>query len=148
MNPSTCNSVFFEITFEYNRIDTPLIGALTSGVLTKTASRFAELGIRNHENNVIPQLVSVAEITSFSPEPYSLKCPPLRIEIVSQGCEVVASHHESNIHASGDTPYEAIENLKSVMLDIFDSLTAEPIQSLGQKAKCQRALLESLIERQ
>jgi predicted RNase H-like HicB family nuclease len=93
------------------------------------------------------QEVIYCEISSFSPEPYALKSP-IKIKIVGNDSEYIASYHESNIHASGDTPYEAIENLKSLLLDTFDSLTSEPRENLGIKAKNQRALLESIIERQ
>lgn len=93
------------------------------------------------------QDVIYCEITGFSPEPYTLKSP-IKIKIVGNDSEYIASYHESNVHASGDTPYEAIENLKSLLLDTFDSLTSEPKENLGLKAKNQRALLESIIERQ
>jgi predicted RNase H-like HicB family nuclease len=90
--------------------------------------------------------VIASEITSFAPEPYTLKSA-MHIKIVGKGSEYIASHHESNIHASGDTPFEAIENLKSLILDTFDLLTSESSANLAIKAKHQRSLLEELIER-
>ena len=87
------------------------------------------------------------DISTFAPEPYALKCP-IKIKIVGKDSEYIASHHESNIHASGDTPYEAIENLKSLILDTFDCLISEPEANLGIKAKHQLALLQSIIERE
>jgi hypothetical protein len=95
----------------------------------------------------IAQEIIYSDISSFSPEPYNLKSP-IKIKVVGNDSEYIASHYESNIHASGDTPFEAIENLKSVMLDTFDSLTSEPEGNLGLKAKHQRALLQSIIERE
>jgi predicted RNase H-like HicB family nuclease len=147
---TTPNSSFsdFEVTLAQPRSSTLLSGDFTLGIQIQTSNRVSELGVLSPEPTVSAQEVIPSEISSFAPEPYALKCPPMRIEVVGQGSEYISSHHESNIHASGDTPYEAIENLKSLMLDTFDSLTAEPLENLGQKAKCQRFLLESLIERQ
>jgi len=106
------------------------------------------LGVQQHEQAVIEEEIIQAEISSFSPEPYKL-IAALKIIIAGKNqSEYIASHHESNIHASGDTPFEAIENLKSLMLDTFDSLTLEPHENLGIKARNQRSLLESIIERQ
>ena len=149
MTPPNTNPVCFEVTWEQPRCLDPLKGEFTSGILTKTVNRPSELGVRSLDPQAVEQeVISSAEISSFAPEPYTLKCPPLRIGIVGNGNEYIASSHESNIHASGDTPYEAIENLKSLILDTFDSLMAEPLENLGGKAKNQRMLLEALIERQ
>jgi predicted RNase H-like HicB family nuclease len=148
MTPLNSNSACIEVSWEQPRAYAPLMGEFTLGVSTKTVNRISELGVFSLEPTVSTQVVIASEISSFSPESYILKCSPMRIEIVGQGSEYIASQHESNIHSSGDTPYEAIENLKSLILDTFDSLTAEPLENLGGKAKCQRALLESLIERQ
>ncbi len=95
------------------------------------------------------EIVIPCEIDSFSPEPYKLNSP-LRIVVVQKinGMDVqcVASHHLSNIHASGDTVTEAIDNLKSLILDIFEILASEPEEKMGIKAKHQLALLQSIIE--
>jgi hypothetical protein len=86
------------------------------------------------------------QIFTFTPEPYIVK-HPIGVTLIQQGNEWVASHFESNIHASGDNEVEALENLKSLMLDTFDSLTSEPEENLGPKPKCQLAVLRELIER-
>jgi predicted RNase H-like HicB family nuclease len=104
------------------------------------------------EITVLPaETVIPCDIESFSPEPYRLMIPPLRVVVVEKNIEgsvyYIASHHHSNIHASGDSQYEAIENLKSAMLDIFEILNAEPKERLGIKAKHQLALLQTIFER-
>ena len=136
----------------------PEISATLRGIFTvgsidfETRSQSVLYGVSPRSCFVVESLpeserVIDSEITTFVPEPYTLKSN-IGIKIVGQGSEYIASYHEGNIHASGDTPYEAMENLKSLILDTFDSLTSEPQENLGIKAKNQRALLESIIERQ
>jgi predicted RNase H-like HicB family nuclease len=152
MNHTNSNSDLATVTL-IERIPVPL-RKLTSGgdlLLNDTSHRFS-CGVLSRPCTTIEppptaQEVSYDQISSFSPEPYTLKSP-IKIKIVGNDSEYIASFQESNIYASGDTPYEAIENLKSLILDTFDSLTSEPQENLGTKAKHQRALLESIIERQ
>lgn len=85
-------------------------------------------------------------ITTFAPEPYVVK-HPMRVTVIQQDSEFIASHFESNVHASGDNELEALDNLKSLILDTFDSLTSEPKENLAPKPVCQLAVLQELIER-
>ena len=141
------NLACVEVTWAQPLFDKLLKGEFTCGFENQTMNRISQLGVLVPKPEVSGQEVIACEISSFSPEHYALKSP-IAIKIIGQGCEYIASHHESNIHASGDTPYEAIENLKSLILDTFDLLTSEPQENMGIKAKNQRALLESIIERQ
>jgi predicted RNase H-like HicB family nuclease len=85
-------------------------------------------------------------ITSFAPEPYEASRP---IPAVIQPCEqgFVAGFFDANIHAAGDTEEEAVRNLKSLILDVFDSLSAEPAATLGPEPKRQLAVLREFIAR-
>ncbi len=84
-------------------------------------------------------------ITSFAPEPYSLLYPiEIRIE-PAQG-SFVAFFFDANISASGDNQQQAFGNLKSLILDVYDSLRAEPPDRLGPEPKRQLAVLESYLE--
>lgn len=85
------------------------------------------------------------EISDFAPEPYRV-LDPLKIVIIEKDSQYTASHLQSNIHASGDTWIEAIDNLKSLILDIFEILTSEPEENLAIKAQNQRAILKTYIE--
>jgi predicted RNase H-like HicB family nuclease len=114
-----------------------------------TSQRFSCVAVPQPSTTVEPppktKEVSYDQISTFSSEPYSLKSP-IKIKIVGNDAEYTASFQESNIYASGDTPYEAIENLKSAILDIFEILSSEPEEKLGLKAKHQLLLLQSFIE--
>ena len=100
MNPQISSSNPVEITWDHPR-DEQLNGEFTFGISTQTTPRPSELGVCMIEPDVFSQqIISAVEISSFAPEPYTLKCPPMRVEIVGSGDEYIASNHESNIHAS------------------------------------------------
>jgi dCTP deaminase len=83
-------------------------------------------------------------ITSFAPEPYELLRQPL-VVIQQDGEGYTASLFEANIHASGDTEEEALRNLKDLILDVFDSLSAESPETLGPEPTRQLAVLKEFI---
>jgi predicted RNase H-like HicB family nuclease len=56
-----------------------------------------------------------------------------------------AGFFDANIHASGDTEEEALRNLKSLILDVFDSLSAEPPKDLGPQPARQLAVLNEFV---
>ena len=88
----------------------------------------------------------VAAITTFAPEPYELR-RPLLIILQRADQDFIAGFFDANIHASGDTEEEAFRNLKSLILDVFDSLRAESPESLGPEPKRQLAVLEEFISK-
>lgn len=94
---------------------------------------------------VRPYTIAVP-ITTFAPEPYQLR-QPLVVLVQREEEGFTASHFDSNIHASGDTEEEAFRNLKSLVLDVFDSLCAEPLEKLGPEPKRQLAVLKEFIRR-
>ena len=59
----------------------------------------------------------------------------------------IASFFDANIHASGDTEEEAFRNLKSLILDTFDSLSAEPAHRLGPEPTRQLAVLRQFVRK-
>jgi predicted RNase H-like HicB family nuclease len=87
-----------------------------------------------------------APITTFAPEPYEAS-PPALVVIQRSEDAFVASFFDANIHASGDTEEEAFRNLKSLILDIFESLSGEPPGRLGPEPKRQLAVLRQLIRK-
>jgi hypothetical protein len=144
MKQNNFNAQCVKVTWARQESGIILMGECTMGVQTEITDPVPSLGVLNLNRNVSPEVIA-DQITSFSPEPYALKSP-MHIKILGREGEYIASHHESNIHASGDTTFEAIENLKSIILDTFDLLTSEPLENLGSKAKSQRAILEGVIE--
>lgn len=83
-------------------------------------------------------------ITSFAPEPYEVI---RHIPAVVQVCEggFTAGFFDANIHASGDTEEEALCNLKSLILDVFESLQTESAANLGPEPARQLAVLREFI---
>ncbi len=83
-------------------------------------------------------------ITSFAPEPYDLiRQIPVVVQASEEG--FVAGFFDANVHAAGDTEEEAVRNLKSLILDVFDSLSAEPLATLGPEPRRQLAVLQEFL---
>lgn len=85
-------------------------------------------------------------ITSFAPEPYSL-VRPIEVLIEPVDDSYVASFFDANISASGDNQQEAFDNLKALILDVYDSLRAESSNRLGPEPKRQLAVLDRFLEK-
>ena len=83
-------------------------------------------------------------ITTFAPEPYEVQ-PGLVAVIQGREEGFIASLYDANIHASGDTEEEAFRNLKSLILDVFESLSAEASKHLGPEPRRQLAVLQQFI---
>jgi predicted RNase H-like HicB family nuclease len=84
----------------------------------------------------------VVPIETFDPEPFELM-RPFSVVVEPIDNEFTATFYDANIAASGETPAEAISNLKDVIVSTFELLTAE--KKLGAAMKWQRAVLNSLI---
>ena len=89
----------------------------------------------------------IVPITTFTPEPYRLKRDILAVVQPSEG-GFIAGFFDANVHASGDTEEEAIRNLKSLMLDLFEALTIETRGNLGPEPTRQLAVLNEFIMRE
>ena len=85
-----------------------------------------------------------AVIQTFEPELYEL-LRPITVAISDDGDGFMATFHDANISTTGDTEQEAFENLKSLILDVFDSLEREPPERLGPEPRRQLAVLRSFL---
>jgi len=83
-------------------------------------------------------------ITTFAPEPYQAH-PGLVAVLQAREEGFIASLYDANIHASGDTEEEAFRNLKSLILDVFESLSTEAPKHLGPEPRRQLAVLQQYI---
>ncbi len=83
-------------------------------------------------------------VTTFVPEPYDVR-KTIIVTIRPDETGFVASFFDANIHASGDIEEEALRNLKSLILDVFDSLCAEPTGKLGPEPKRQLKVLREFL---
>jgi hypothetical protein len=58
-----------------------------------------------------------------------------------------AGWYDVNIYTSGENEEEAVANLKSLILDFFDSLSKEAAEKLGIEPKRQLEILKTFIKR-
>jgi hypothetical protein len=85
-------------------------------------------------------------IATLAPEPYVLK-KLLPVYLESDGDSVMATFFDANISISSETEDEAFDDLKSIILDTFDCLDAEPPAQLGPEPLRQLAVLRDFIGR-
>lgn len=86
-------------------------------------------------------------INDLSEPGYKLLKPiPVVVHLEKDG-EHVASFFDGNIHASGDNDQEAFENLRSMILDTFDTLAGLQIEQMARPAADQWALLQRYLKK-
>ena len=88
--------------------------------------------------------VTVA-INTLAPEPLILK-QPIWITVQPVDDEFCAIFFDANINATGDTKFEAIENLKDLIVSNYNRFSALGEKRLGPGPRKQLAVMESLIE--
>ncbi len=85
-------------------------------------------------------------ISTLAPHPFTLlRDIPCLIQPADSG--FLASFFDANISASGDTQQEALENLKSLLIDIYDDLVSEPPEKLGPEPARQLAVLKAVLKK-
>jgi predicted RNase H-like HicB family nuclease len=83
-------------------------------------------------------------IATLVPEPYELtRDIPAVLQPVDDG--FIATFFDANISTSGDTEEEAVSNLRSLILDIFEYLESEPTEALGPEPRRQLEVLRAFI---
>lgn len=110
--------------------------------LTDLTERVTHL---ERNTNTAKAAVTTAIIQTLAPEPYCLLRP---IEVSIEGTvtgEFIAAFFDANITTSGDNEQEAFENIKGLVLDMFDSLSAEREEKLGPEPARQLAVLREFI---
>ena len=86
----------------------------------------------------------IIPINTFAPEPYEL-LKTIFVTVQSVEDEFEAGWYDANIHTSGENEEEAVSNLKSLILDYFDSFSKEPAEKLGIEPKRQFAIIKTFI---
>lgn len=85
------------------------------------------------------------DITSVDPEPYEMiRSVPVIIQ--KEADAYIAGFFEANLHASGTNEQEAFDNLRSLILDMYDSLLRD-VDTLGPEPKRQLGLLQTYLKR-
>lgn len=83
-------------------------------------------------------------IQSFAPEPYELR-RDLHVLVRPDGDSFVASFVDANVSASGDTPEDAVANLKDLIVLLLVRLSQEPPNKLGKGPARQLAVLKEFL---
>lgn len=87
----------------------------------------------------------IIPITTLAPEPYEL-VHDIPVALQAAGDGFTATYFDANLATSGDTPEEALANLKELLLDVFEDLESEE-DRLGPEPARQLAVLRSVMRR-
>jgi hypothetical protein len=83
---------------------------------------------------------------NYLEHPFEIKIPILAsVERVDTG--FIASFEEANIVTSGDSINEALGNLASLIVDIYEDLNEERLGSLGPEIERQFLILQSYLKK-
>ena len=72
---------------------------------------------------------------------------PIPVTLQPDGEEFQASFFDANVHTAGATDQEALDNLRSLILDTFDTLVDLAESELAPAAQRQRAVLRRYVRR-
>lgn len=108
--------------------------------------KVAQLGRRVRELEAREQPL-VVPINTFAPEPYIPAEKAILAVVTRVEKGYVASVHDVNVGASGDTVLEAIENLKEVLVFTLEDLGEEPPGQLSKRAASQLCALQAIMRR-
>jgi predicted RNase H-like HicB family nuclease len=109
--------------------------SLIENALRDTNSENAEIDVIKPQNILISDLEEGYEV--LKPIPIS----------VSQEEGFVAKFDDANINTSGDTWDEAVSNMRSLLLDMFDLLLMHEVGALGVEPRNQLSVLRSFIKK-
>lgn len=84
-------------------------------------------------------------VRSLAPEPYRL-LRPLEVSVRREEDTYIATFYDANLSASGDTPEEAVMNLKDVVVAAHEALSGLNPEQLGPGPAEQIAVLKEFIE--
>lgn len=92
-------------------------------------------------------MAAIVPIETVEPAPYELAKPISVVVHPAEGGGYIASYLDANINASGETPHEAVANLKDIMIGLFECLEREPPENLGKGPREQLVTLKFLLRR-
>jgi predicted RNase H-like HicB family nuclease len=117
--------------------------------LTTMALSDMVLKLQTQVKDLMGKLAShsiIVPIASFAPEPYEV-LKPFSVVVKPVDNEYVATFFDANLSMTGDTEVEAVDNLKDIILTVFDKLQTETSDNLGVEPKRQLDILRSLIRK-
>ena len=106
-----------------------------------------EVELLKYRCNVLEESFAiVTPIHTLAPEPFEI-IKPFHAVVRFQDEQYIASFFDANISASGDTRFEAIMNLKDVIVGTYDLLTQMDENELGIVPLRQKKVLEEFMQR-
>lgn len=84
-------------------------------------------------------------VNTFGSEPFKI-LKTIEVTVEPSDTEYVATWYDANLSTSGETTVEAVENLKSLILDVFTLLKKKSIDKLGPEPKRQLAVLSEYLK--
>lgn len=121
--------------------------------LAKLWSHAAELHLlRSDVTSILTRLESLEQKQAFQVTIQKLPCDELvlkrDIEVVVNGADgsFVASFFDANISASGVTEAEAVANLREMIVEVYDLLSAHEKSALGPGPRSQWDTLQYFVE--
>ena len=119
----------------------------TTFVEPSASQQYARSVTANRSDVALIDLVSSLEILLTELEKGYKALQPIPVKIRKSDDSYIASFEEANIHASGQTWSDAALSLKSLILDIYDSLITETAP-LGPGPRRQLATLLRYVKAQ
>jgi dCTP deaminase len=141
-----------DIHRDIKQLQQTMKGAATLGKEMPRLVALCEEAVRRFENTTI-QLQGLSAtrlgpvpLTSLDPDRYQLARD---IPVVLQPSDggFTATFFDANIGSSGDTEQEAIENLRTLIIDTFELLASTRPEKLGPEPRRRLKLLRSLIRK-
>ena len=130
-----------------------LIAKLVSEVVEKKKLELRFSGLEIAVNELKSQLSAlsasktrIVAITTFAPEKYA-SLNPILVSVQAVEDEYEAGWFDANIHTMGGNEEEAVSNLKSLILDYFDSFSKEPSEKLGPEPTRQLLVMKQFIKK-
>jgi hypothetical protein len=100
--------------------------------------------LKSQLNTLEAAKTRIVPINTFAPEKYDL-LKPILVSVQAVDDEFEAGWFDANIHTTGENEEEAVSNLKSLILDYFDSFSKEPNEKLGIEPQRQFAVIKTFI---
>ena len=121
------------------------------GETTSSAGTSSSAAVWNEISEIKAELTRRVEtivipIATLAPEPYEL-VRAIPVVVQPAGGEFIAAFFDANISTAGDTQEEAVANLRSLLLDMFEYLESEPPEALGPEPTRQLGVLRAFLTR-
>jgi hypothetical protein len=114
--------------------------AVLEHTIAEFSARLSRVEVAQHAVSLIVPIDSLAPATLEIIAPFHVVVQPYEDEFV-------ATFFDANISATGDTQQEAVENVKDMVVDLFEFLDGQPSRGLGAAMQRQQNVLRAVLKR-